>query len=124
MSTVLSPSSLNKPANPDTGLTFWNDLAAAIQRLNDHTHAGTGDASLLGKTQAIAAGSYTTVSATQGIYTKTITMNSGLTFDGVMIQIRLTSTGEIIYPKIVKASSTSFTITMSDTTLALTAVYI
>jgi len=127
MSTTLSPSGVVRPANGDTGATFWQQIANFFTIFNSHKHTGQ-DGTLLAKTQSIPATGYTTVDATIGIYTKVIDMTAvagcSLAFDAVGIEFRDASTGEAIYPKITKTSSTSYTLQMNTNAVALTAIYI
>lgn len=118
MSTTLSPSGLKKPASPDTGATFWTDLANAIQRLNDHTHSGA-DSSLLAKTQSIPSGSW---SAYGSGYRQLVTLASGLLVSSISIQIRDAS-GHMVYPTIEKVSSNTYYVYTNDNTQNWTAVY-
>jgi hypothetical protein len=121
MASTLSPSSLRKPANPDTGATFWDDVAAAIQRLNDHTHSGA-DSTLLGKTQDILAASWG-ADLGGGKYRQTVTLAAGLNYDNISIQIRLKTLGHVIYPTIEKINTTSYYCYTNDNSLDFTAVY-
>ena len=122
MSSILSPSSLKKPANPDTGATFWDDLAAAIQRINDHVHKGD-DSTLLGqKVDALAASWGSDLGG--GKYRQTVALPGAMTVDNVAIQVRLKSTGETIYPTIEKVSSTSIYVYTNDNSKDYTVVFI
>lgn len=119
MSTTLSYGFV-KPQNPDTGATFWTDLENDIQKVNDHTHNGVNSAPIV-KSQSILSTNWG-VAGSDGSYTQTITLTTGLTFDTIAIQFR-TSTGAVIYPTVAKASSTTYTVTINDNSLALTAIY-
>lgn len=111
-----------KPEDGDDSSLWFPALAANVTRCNDHNHDGN-DSTLLAKTQSIASGSWGAADA-DGAYSQTIALASGLEFDSISVQIRIASTGEIIFPKVVKTSSTSYTISVNDNSLALTAVYI
>lgn len=121
MSTTLSPSGLKKPANPDTGVTFWDQLAAAIQTLNDHTHSGT-DSSLLGTRQTISSGSWGS-DLGGGSYRQLITLPGSFLYDNISIQIRDAS-GHVASPTIEKVSATTYYVYTNDNTLTWTAVYV
>lgn len=118
------------PNNPDTGNIWFPDITTDIQQLNDHTHNGA-DGAPLGKTQSIAAGSWV-ANGTSGQYKQTVTLptytngaiNYQLKFDEIHVQIRVTGTLEMAWPKIVKNGTNSFDVYTNDNTVAFTAIYI
>jgi hypothetical protein len=114
------------PANGDRGSTFFPDLAADIQQLNDHNHNGTNSAqltiqSIAVTTQAIASGSWAATSG--GTYKQTVTLPGTLTYDAISMEFRITSSKHIIYPTIEKVSSTTYDIYTNDNTIGVTAIY-
>jgi len=46
-----------------------------------------------------------------------------MTFDTIAIQFRLLSTGEMVYPKVVKLTSKTYQVTVNDNTIDLIAIY-
>ena len=109
------------PRNPDKGSTFFTQLEDNIQRVNDHSHNGVNSAPLA-KTQSISSASWG-ADLGGGRYKQTITLTGSLTYDTIVIQIRLSS-GHIIHPTIEKVSGTSYDVYVNDNSLNLTAVYI
>lgn len=113
-----------KPANPDTGDVWFPAMANNMQILNDHNHDGVSAAFLAVTTQSIASGSWG--APTNGTYTQTITLptvNSvQLQYDSIQMMFKL-STGEVIYPNVVRLSATTYSISTNDNTQTFTAVY-
>lgn len=123
MSTTLSYGYI-QPQNGDRGSVWFAALNANITQLNGHAHNGTDSALLTTQstvvtTQTIVA-PWTSIGG--GNYQKTVTMPGTLTFDAVGIEFRL-STGEMIYPSVVKASANTYTIILNSNLLSLIAVY-
>lgn len=115
-----------QPANGETG--FWDELNANTALDDAHTHNGVNSAAL--PITSITTSSFTQsvtnsgwASASNGIYSQTVTMPSGLTFDNFIPSFRESSTNEIVFLTCVKASSNTFTIYSNDNSLALTVVY-
>lgn len=121
------------PVSGDIGATVWDALESDITQLNDHNHNGTNSARLTAasatatvQNHLIADGAWSSLGS--GTYSKTITIPTTLsavsgTFDDYNLQVRIYSTKEVIYPRIVKASSTTFTIYSNDSTLEVTFLY-
>lgn len=110
-----------KPANPTTGDLWFPALETDIQLMNDHVHDGLTGAITPSATAAILAASWGSVSA-DGIYTQTITMPAGRSFDTTQISFRY-STGEPVYPSVARVSSTQYTVSTNDNTKAYIAIY-
>ena len=121
MATTLSHGYV-KPANPDTGDTFWGNLSTDIQLVNDHVHDGTTGNILPTVTQAISSSNWTAVSGQPGTYSQTITLPTALSFGSVQIGMQL-SNGTQIFPTITKTSSTQYVVYTNDNTQNYTAVY-
>lgn len=111
-----------KPSSPTTGDLWFPAIAADIQLMNDHVHDGTTGAITPAVAQAIAAGSWVAVAGGDGMYTQTITMPTGRTFDASDISFRL-STGEFVYPSVTRISNSSYSITTNDNTQSYIAIY-
>lgn len=121
-----------KPATGDKGSVFWPALEGNIQQTNDHAHNGT-DSHLLSASASRAI--VQTVSSASwgsdlggGTYRQLVTLPVSITggsgtFDDFSIQLRDSSTGEVIYGRIVKVSSTTYYIYVNDNTLTLKAIY-
>lgn len=109
-----------KPELDDTGDVWMTAMETNIQAFNDHTHNGTNSAIIPVTTQAISSGSW--VATSGGTYRQLVTLPGALLFDGLSIEMRL-STGHVVYPTIEKVSSTTYYVYINDNSLSLTAVY-
>lgn len=110
-----------KPGNPTTGDLWFPALETDIQLMNDHIHDG-----LLGNVtpSAIAnilAASWGAASA-DGMYTQTITMPAGRSYDTTQISFRY-STGELVFPTVTRVSASQYTVQTNDNTKAYIALY-
>lgn len=118
------------PVDGDTagGTSGWFDtLEFDITQLNSHDHDGTDSAAISGKFVTIGStsapsGSWGSAVST-GVYRQTVALPSGFTFDNVVIQVRITSTGEVVYPTIEKISSTSMYVYTGDNTVSYTVYF-
>ena len=115
-----------KPETGDKGSVWFPALEADIQQLNDHTHNGVNSSliqssSIIAVTQDILAANW--VATTGGTYRQLVIMTGGLQYDNFMVNVRLTSTGHIIYPTIEKVSAATFYIYTNDNSLDYTLVY-
>ena len=101
-------------------------IAANFERLSDHDHDGS-DSPLL-TASSVAKHSSTVlavnwVSQGGGMYRQLVTVPAAvLEFNSYDIYI-YTSTGERIYPTVIRVSATTFYIYVNDNTLALTVKY-
>ena len=123
MATTLSHGYI-KPANPDTGDTFWGNLAADIQLANDHVHDGTTGTVLptvVDKT-SIATINWVAVAGQTGTYSQTVTMPTTLSYDSAEVSFRLTN-GTKIYPTVTRVSASQYVVYTNDNTQAYWAVY-
>lgn len=115
-----------KPESGNNGAAFFPALESNIQQLNDHTHNGSNSALLTASSstavsQSILAASWASLGS--GKYSQTVTMPGVITFDTHNIQLRNTSTGEIMLLSVTKASANTYTVYINDNTIALTAIY-
>jgi len=106
------------PESGDPNYHF--DLADNITRLNSHNHDGVNSELLAVTTQSIASGSWGATS--NGLFSQVVTLPGALQYDSISIEIRI-STGEVIHPRIERASATTYTIFTNDNSLAYTALY-
>lgn len=126
MGTTLS-NGYKKPTTGDRGSSWFPDLESNIDRVNGHSHDGT-DSELI-EAKNITKASATISSASWGAdsggstYSQTITLPTGWSFEDANMVFIDTSDDSIIYPTVVKASSTTYTVTVNDDTLTLTVVY-
>ena len=117
-----------QPQNPDTGDTFWANLAADILLMNAHIHDGSLGQILPTVTQTISSGSWASpVSGDpfygqSGIYYQLITVPTQFSFDSVELAFRL-SNGTKIYPTIIRVSSSQYKVYTNDNTQNFVAVY-
>lgn len=108
-----------KPENGDKGQPLFDDLAANIQRVNDHNHDGVNSPpltaqSLQGIQNTILAANWVAFGPT-GHYRQLVTMHPGFNFDTCFLSFRL-STGEYIYPTVEKFSATQYYVYTTDNT--------
>jgi hypothetical protein len=125
MSTTLSYGYV-KPQTGDRGSVFFPALEANIQQLNDHDHDGTDSAKLTTAssnvmTESILAASWGATIG-NGQYRQLITLPVTLSYDTIQIFFR-NSSGETVFTKHTKASSSTYYVYTNDDALALTAVY-
>lgn len=119
-----------KPEDGDTGVTFWDQLAADIQRLNDHTHNGTNSAiltaqSVEGVSDTISSASWSATSG--GTYRQLVTTPPGITFDAYARNFVIANGSEIghqIYPSVEKVTNTTYYVYTNDNTIDLTVLYL
>lgn len=111
-----------KPSNPTTGDLWFPALEDDIQLMNDHVHDGDTGAITPAVAQAISSGSWVAVAGGDGMYTQTITMPTGRTFDAADISFRL-STGEFVYPSVTRVSNSQYSITTNDNSKSYIAIY-
>lgn len=111
-----------KPVNPDTGDIFFPALENDIQQLNDHAHNGTDSAPLATQTATINSGSWAAAAGLSGVYSQTVTLPAGLSYDVCDIWMKLT-TGERVYATITRVSATQYKVFTTDNTLNFTAYY-
>lgn len=114
------------PENGDKGSVWFPALNFNIVQLNSHNHDGSTSslinaAVIVGGSVSIPSGSW--VSDVTGRYKQDVTVPAGFTVDSYNIQVRITSSGHIIYPTIEKLTSTTFRIYTLDNTLSYTAVF-
>jgi len=116
-----------KPETGDTGSVIFPALEGNIQQLNDHNHDGANSSKI--SSSAISPLTSTALSASwvlvgNGIYSQTITMPAALAYDTTTFQVRLTSSGHLVYPRIDKVSASQYTIFTNDNTADFTIHYL
>lgn len=112
-----------KPQNGvDAGSAWFPAMEANIQKMNDHTHNLTDSAQLAVASTAILAANWAVAPIGGGLYYQTITMPTGFLYDVTDMWFRL-STGEIIFPTIVRLTATTYNIFINDSTLNVTVFY-
>lgn len=127
MSTTLTYG-FKRPEAGDLASTWMANLSDNVTRQDGHSHNGTDSpllapAAITKYSSTISSGSWS--SAGSGYYTQTITVPAGITeINNYSIYFYITSTGERIFPGVVRASATTYTVTVLDNSLALTAKYI
>ncbi len=118
---------LKVPQNGDTGAVLFPAFEAMIAQIDAHTHDGLTSAKLTTAasnvvTQAVEAASWG-ASLGNGRYRQTITLPVNLSYDNILISMRLTATGHQVFPTIEKVSSTQYYVYTNDNSVAFTAVY-
>lgn len=130
MATVLSYGFIKPDAGDESSIQWMPDQAANWEKVNDHTHDGVNSAlvsfsSLTKELQSIDSTGWVLVG--DGIYSQTISMPLGFTFDNSFMVFQITSgadAGTIWYPEIVKDGANSYTIYTNDNTLEFDVRYI
>lgn len=115
-----------QPQNGDKGSIWFAALNDNIAQLNSHNHDGSNSApipssTITAGTVSIPSGSWTLDVA--GRYKQDVTTPTGYSMDTSNPLIRITSSGNVIYPTIEKLSGTSFRIYTNDPSLSYTAVF-
>lgn len=115
-------------AEGDPALTWMDDTEDNWNRMSSHDHDGS-DSSLL-TPNAVTKYSSTISGASWGsdlgggTYKQTITVPSGvLEINDFDLMTYITSTGERVYPRIVRASATTYDIYSNDNSVAFTVKY-
>jgi hypothetical protein len=115
-----------KPTNPTTGAQHFPAMERNVQRMNDHAHDPTGESptgeQLAAITQAVDSDDWG-ADLGGGSYRQELTMPAPLEFDTTRIEVRR-STGEIVYPKIVKTAADKFYLYTNDNTASYTISYV
>lgn len=109
-----------QPANGDTGDVFFPALAADIAQLNNHNHDGSTSAPLASQSNTILAANWAT--PVGGLYSQTVTLPTGLSYDTCQIWFKLSS-GEYIFPTVTRVSTTQYVVYCNDNSKTLTAFY-
>lgn len=117
------------PSSGDRGSVFFPALESNIQKSNDHTHNGTNSANLspsaistTGFTSAISAASWG--SATNGIYTQSVTVPAGVTeVNNYNVYFYNSSTMERLLLSMTRTAATTYNVSINDNTVNLVAVY-
>ncbi len=120
-----------KPATGDKGSTFWAQLEADIQQLNDHAHNGSNSAKLtaasaVATVQSISSASW--VDQGDGVYRQLVTLPAALTnvsgtYDDYAITMRNAANGRPLLLSLEKVSTTTYYVYINDNTLDLKALY-
>lgn len=114
-----------RPADGDTGATFWDNLKDNITLDDAHDHDGTDSAVLY--TKGITPGTSTVTNsgwtADGTWYYKTITMPSGWTWGNCQMSFFLNATNAQIFPKLVYVGSTQYKLYMPVSDAAVDVLY-
>lgn len=129
MSETLSNGYKN-PETGDRGSSWFADLNFNIERVNNHTHDGTNsellNASNITKSSAtISAGSWGS-DLGGSTYKQTITLPGSFTFDNTILKFFISggsADGQLIFPTVIKQSSTTYDVYINDNSQALKVVY-
>ena len=117
-----------KPEAGDLASVWMTALTDNVTRMNGHSHDGS-DSTLL--TPAAVTKFSSTVSSASwgslggGNYSQTVTVPAQVTeINNYDVMVYVTSTGERIFPRIIRASATTYTIYVNDNSLNLTVKYL
>lgn len=116
-----------KPTTGDKGSTWFQDLEADIQQLNDHDHDGVDSApissiNITSTQQALSAASWVSVSG--GTFRQLVTIPGGKTYDNSFILFRNTADKSQMFLGVEKASNTTYYVYINDNTIDVTAYYV
>lgn len=104
---------VKQPTTGDKGSVFFPALEELCQRMASHDHDGLDSkpvsaASVEGSSVLAPAAGFSFVSA--GIYSQLVNLPSGFNCDDSLLQVKLESTKEIVYPSIERMSATQIKI--------------
>lgn len=116
-------------AEGDPALTWMADDEANWSRMSAHDHDGVDSALLtpnaITKYSTTVSGSSWGSDLGGGLYKQTITVPSGITeINSFDVMVYITSTGERIHPRVIRATATTYEIYSNDNTLACTVKYL
>lgn len=117
-----------KPQTGDKGSVFFPALEANVQQLNDHTHNGTNSAKLTASSVTVVADTaaaidWAAVSGQPGTFSQVVAMPAGMAFDDYNIAFRNAADGAHLYLSYIKASATTFTVFINDSSIDLDILY-
>lgn len=111
-----------KPDNAAVGSQHFPAMERNVQRMNDHRHDGDDGAQIAATTQVVDSANWgADLGGTS--YRQEITMPENFEFDTSRIEVRR-STGEMVYPTIVKTQATKFYLYTNDNTASYTISYV
>lgn len=120
-----------KPETGDKAAVWWDNLADAIQLLNDHTHNGTNSAAIdidnQKDTSTLDSGDWVAVSGKTGLYRQLVTVPSGRSYDDLYMMFQIdsgTSDGHKFTPSIEKASATTYYVYINDNSVDVLVTYL
>lgn len=119
-----------QPETGDPGSVWFPAIEDNIERLNDHTHNGTDSAQLTPSSLSKSAFKSTILAVgwsagSNGNYSQTITVPAGVTeINNYVVIFYITSSGVRVFPTMQRVSETTYTLTVNNSALALTAVYV
>lgn len=129
MGTTLS-NGYKKPQTGDRSSSWMDDIEFNIERVNSHKHDGIDSEKLNPKdfnkpTATILAASWGS-DLGGSTYKQTVNLPANYSFDETYFKFIIsggTYDGTVIYPSLVKVSSTSYDVYINDNTLTLKVVY-
>jgi hypothetical protein len=111
-----------KPENSTTGAQWFPAMERNIQRMNDHTHDGLDGAQIGANLQNVLAANWgADLGGTS--FRQEVIMPNPLEFDTSRIEVRR-STGEMVYPTIVKTAANKFYLYTNDNTAEYVVSYV
>lgn len=119
--TVLS-NGYKKPSNPTFGDLWFPAMEDNIQLMNDHNHDGDNGDRIAATTQSVSSAAWGS-DLGGGTYRQTITTPNGIEYDTIRIEVRR-STGEMVYPTLVRLTATTFYFYTNDNTANYTISYV
>lgn len=111
-----------QPTNSATGDVWFPAMERNISRMNEHTHDGEDGAQIAPTLQDVQADSWG-ADLGGGSYRQLIQMPNNFVFDNTRIEVRR-STGEMVYPEIVKSTANKFYLYTNDNTKAYKISYV
>lgn len=113
-----------KPQTGDKGSVFFPAMEANIQQLNDHDHDGTDSAKIIGgniSNGLISIAAVDWVAFGSG-YRVLVTLPTGYAYDDTHKEFRIDggpNDGALVFPTVVKDSSSTMYVHSNDNTIAL-----
>lgn len=104
---------VEQPTTGDPGNVFFPALEHLCQRMATHNHDGNNSAPVSSTTVVggnVLASAASFVNVSPGVWSQTITLPAGFSYDNSLIQCREDATKEITYCEVVKASPTTATV--------------
>jgi len=116
-----------KPQSGDRGSVFFPILENNIQRLNDHTHDGVNSNKIPPSSFTVVSSAISSAnwgSATNGIYSQTITVPAGIAeINEYGVYFYNAANGHRLLLTMERASATTYNVFINDNSLNLVAVY-
>lgn len=123
------------PESGDRGANLWAALESDITKLNNHNHDGSNSAQLtksaiVGVSQTISSSGWSAVDPATGLYSQTVSMPSGLTFDSYDVKFKISASsspgevGRVVMLSYSKASANTYVVYSNRNDVSFLATYV